>query len=260
MGFSSIATRAIFMVAMVIMVGTTLDTYFEVMPEARAKREIGIELARERALTNLNATWCYAGTRVSVTALNDGPETLDALNSSIVVDGVVYTDFTPLIDMRSGTSVWAPGSNATYNRTGFASTPTDVMLVTRAGVEHFPYKVACTVNVHISAMATYKAGVASSSFQRGTDTVEVRVTVVDDGDVPFAGATVDIDWLKPNTNLDHASSAITDATGIASSTWAIPEGANQGTWTARVTSISGPGVFYDSAANVLNSVTFDVTN
>lgn len=260
MGFSSIATRAIFFFALVLMVGTSVDAYFEVVPEVREKREAGADLARERALSRLNTTWCLLGSRVSVTARNDGPGPLDAQNATVIVDGAAYTDFTYLIDLRSGTSMWAPGLNATFNRTGFSGTPTRVMLVTRAGVESFPTEVVCIAVVHISAMATYKNGLAASSFERGTDTVEVRVTVVDSAGSPFAGATVAMEWLKPGGALDHTSSAATNATGIASSSWFVPNGSNQGTWTIRVTGITGTGATYDSAANVVSQVTFTVTN
>lgn len=243
-----------------VITGTTLDAYFEVVPDVRAKKEASVELARERTWTLLNSTWCYVGSRVSVTAQNLGRETLDAQNSTIVVDGVAYTGFGFTVDNRTGTSVWTPGLNATYNQTGFSSAPTDVMLVTRAGVQTFPYRTVCTIPVHIHLMETYKAGVAASTFERGTDTIEVRVTIVDDNGAVFAGAAIDLDWVKPNTNIDHSSSATTDGAGIASFTWAIPNGANTGSWNARVTSVTGSGVFYNSAANVQTQVGFSVTN
>lgn len=258
MGLPSIATRAIWLLAIVVTTGTAIDAYFEVVPEFEKAQAASAERAFERTWTRLSTTWCYVGTRVSLTAANLGPEPLDALNATVLVDGRAYTDFAKRVDGRADSSVWAPGQNATFRKTAFMAEPSDVALVTSTGVLSYPSRVTCIIALHISAMGLYKNGAPAATFTRGTDDAEVRVTVVEDDGTPFEGATVDIEWVRPNTAVERSVSVMTGVTGVATDTWDIPNGAQQGTWTVRVTNIRGPDITYDSAANVVSQLTFSV--
>lgn len=112
---------------------------------------------------------------------------------------------------------------------------------------------------HVTAMASFKAGVASDSFRKGTDTVEIRTTVRDHDGVLVPDATVTIEYVNDKNTVVATRTAITDASGIASTTYALPSSASTGAWTARVTSISGTFVLYDSGANTVSSDGFSVT-
>lgn len=115
--------------------------------------------------------------------------------------------------------------------------------------------------VHVDAMATYKSGAASSTYRKGVDTVEVRTTVLDHENALVAGgASVTIEFVDSDGVVRHTASGTTSASGIASASYALPSSAKAGVWTARVTIISGTNLVYNSAANVVTSVTFTVTN
>ena len=119
--------------------------------------------------------------------------------------------------------------------------------------------VTVTREVHVDAMGTYKAGVASTSFRKGTDTVEVRVTVRDHEGVLVAGATVTVQYVDSNGAVAATRTATTSSTGVASVTYSLPNNAPQNGWVARVTGITGSGMTYNAATNVVTQVGFTVT-
>jgi len=113
---------------------------------------------------------------------------------------------------------------------------------------------------HVDAMATYKAGVPSSSFRKGQDTVDVRTTVRDhENNLVRGGATVTIEFVSAG-GVEHTATGTTDAHGVASVSYALPQSARTGEWTARVTSIAGTHLVYASGANVVSSVSFSVVS
>lgn len=115
-------------------------------------------------------------------------------------------------------------------------------------------------DVHVSAMGTYKSGAPATVFTRGTDTVEVRVTVVDHLGNVVQGASVTVDYVKPNGVSQTTQTGTTNSTGVASVTYSPANGATQGDWTARVTGISGTNLAYVSSANTVTSVGFTIQN
>lgn len=111
---------------------------------------------------------------------------------------------------------------------------------------------------HVDAMATYKNGAASTTFRKGADTVEVRTTVKDHEGVLVAGASVTVEYVDSNGNVAATRTATTGASGVASVTYALPNNAAMNGWIARVTTLAGTGLTYDSAANVVVQVSFTV--
>lgn len=119
--------------------------------------------------------------------------------------------------------------------------------------------VAVKREVHVDAMATYKDGVAASSFRKGVDTVEVRVTIKDMNGTLVQGANVTVQLIDANQQVAATLNGISDASGIASVSYAIPSSAPRPDWTANVTNVTGAELVYNSAANVVSSVGFTVT-
>jgi hypothetical protein len=117
-----------------------------------------------------------------------------------------------------------------------------------------------TVNrdVHVHAMATYKAGVAASTYGFG-EIVETRVTVRDHNGTAVSGATVRLVLTDPNGVQQWNVTATTNAGGIAFINYTIPAGSKKGTWTDEVMALSGTNMVYDQAANVVRSITFTVS-
>ncbi|HVM44605.1 MAG TPA: MG2 domain-containing protein [Candidatus Thermoplasmatota archaeon] len=140
----------------------------------------------------------------------------------------------------------AVGGTVTVTASGDGKSGTATVLVRR--------------EVHVSAMATFKSGVAATSFKKGTDTVEVRTTVRDhDNNLVAGGASVVVEFLDDRGDVQSTSNTTTDASGVASATYPLPQNARTGQWTARVTVVSGTHLVYNSAANVVSSVNFQVT-
>jgi nitrogen fixation protein FixH len=117
--------------------------------------------------------------------------------------------------------------------------------------------ISVTQTVHVDAMGTYNAGVASATFLRG-ETVEARVTLRDHDGVLVEGATVTVEFVRPSAQVASTPSDDTDAQGVASLTHLLPGNAQPGQWTVRVTSVTGSGIAYDAASNVVTSVDFAV--
>lgn len=140
------------------------------------------------------------------------------------------------------------------------STTGSVTVTATANGQQGTAAVTVQRSVHVDAMATYKNGVAASSFKRGTDTVETRVTIRDHANVLVQGASVTVEYVDPDQVVAATRTATTDASGISSTSYVIPNGAPRNGWTVRVTIITGTGLYYDSAANVVTSVGFTVTN
>ena len=113
--------------------------------------------------------------------------------------------------------------------------------------------------VHSDAVATYKAGVPSTTFRKGTDTVEVRVTVRDHENALVAGASVTVEYVDSNGAVAATRTATTSAGGVASVTYVLPPSAPQNAWVARVTTMSGTHLAYNPAANVVGQAGFTVT-
>lgn len=111
--------------------------------------------------------------------------------------------------------------------------------------------------VHVDSITTYESGAATSSFNK-RETVETRVVIKDhNGDI-VQGATVTIELVDPQTTVQYTDSAVTSASGIAYFNYTLPNNARQGTWTDRVTDVSGTNMVYDSISNVVTEITFTV--
>ena len=146
--------------------------------------------------------------------------------------------------------------------TGLFTAPSTGGSVTiTASAEGVDGTAAVTVlrEAHVDALATYKVGVPSSSFRKGVDTVEVRATIRDHESALVAGASVTIEYVDGNDVVQATRTGTTDANGVASVTYALPSNAAQGSWTARVTSVTGTHLDYVSANNVVTSVGYAVT-
>jgi len=90
--------------------------------------------------------------------------------------------------------------------------------------------------------------------------VEVRTTVRDhENNLVRGGATVTIEFVSAG-GVEHTATGTTDANGVASVSYALPQSARTGEWTARVTSIAGTHLVYASGANVVSSVSFSVVS
>lgn len=110
--------------------------------------------------------------------------------------------------------------------------------------------------IHITAIQTYRDGVPTSSFNRG-ETVETRVTIVDQNGFAVSGASVAIRIQEPDGSVRLANgTATTNASGISSYSYKLPNGKIPGTWTISVLNVWGPSLAYAPAENVVTSRTF----
>ena len=111
--------------------------------------------------------------------------------------------------------------------------------------------VAVTADLHVAAMPTYKNGAVTTSYIQG-DTVNVQVTVRDQAENLQQGATVTLEIVRVQTGqvVYGATTAITDAGGVAHFNWTTASNQQRGDYSVRVTNISGTDFVYDSASNV----------
>lgn len=137
-----------------------------------------------------------------------------------------------------------------------STTGADTVTAT-AGGKSASATVSVIRQVHVDAMGTYLSGVATSTFEK-RQTVETRVTVRDQDGTLVQGVTVTIQIVNPSGTVADTLTGTTSASGVASISWSIPANAPQGTWTDRVSNLSGTDLQYDSAANLVTQVTFTV--
>ena len=139
------------------------------------------------------------------------------------------------------------------------STSGSVTVTATANGKSGTASVTVSREVHVDAVATYKAGVAATTFRKGVDTVEVRVTLRDHESSLVAGASVTVEYVNSNNVVVSTQTATTSGSGVASVSYALPSNAAQNGWVARVTVVSGSGVTYNSGANVVTQASFTVT-
>lgn len=89
------------------------------------------------------------------------------------------------------------------------------------------------------------------------DVVIIRVTIVDQNNLPVEGVAVSIEIHVPDGAIITLS-ATTDANGIAEMSYRLGPKAPIGTYTITVTDVSLAGYIYDPAANVVSSKDFYV--
>lgn len=165
-------------------------------------------------------------------------------------DGAPYTWTTDAgtLTVLSGTS--ARLTAGTTSGTGFTVTASS------NGVDGVA-NVTIRRHVHVESIDTYLDGAPSTSFKK-REVVETRVLVHDHNNALAAGTSVTIELVDPSNVVQYTGTATTDASGIASFTYTLPNNAAFGTWTARVTSLSGANDVYDSAQNTMTQTTFEV--
>lgn len=141
-------------------------------------------------------------------------------------------------------------ADATGLYTAPATVGADTVTATSGGVSGSA-TVAVTADVHVAAMPTYKNGAETTSFVQG-DIVNTRVTVRDQASNLQAGATVTLEIVRQQTGqvVFGATTAVTDANGIAQFNWTTALNQQRGDYVVRVTNISGTDFVYDSASNV----------
>lgn len=112
-------------------------------------------------------------------------------------------------------------------------------------------------NVHVDDITTYESGSPTTSFKK-KETVETRVTIRDHTGALVQDASVNLVILDPNTATQYSGAATTTAQGIAYFNYTLPPNPVKGTWTVRVTDITGDNMRYDQAADIETEVTFTV--
>ena len=115
--------------------------------------------------------------------------------------------------------------------------------------------VTVTKQTHVSAMATYSGNTPQTVFAKGT-TVTTRVTIVDHANLPVSGATVNIEIRDPSNGLRCNCSAVTNASGVATITYNLPNANLQGQWSIRTTLVTLSGTSYVPSANVVTTINF----
>ena len=183
------------------------------------------------------------------------------LNLTQQLSATVYDAYN---NVNSTSPVAWSATSGSVSGTGLYTAPStggSVTVTASSGGRSGTATVTVVREVHVDAMATYKNGVAASSFRKGQDTVEVRTTVRDHANnLVLGGASVTIEFVNPDGVVVHTASGTTDGAGIASVSYALPQNAKIGAnWVARVTTIGGTHLQYNSALNVVSSVTFAVT-
>lgn len=160
----------------------------------------------------------------------------------------------------SSTFSWTV-TNGSITSGGLYTTPSNVgsatVTATTSGVSGTA-NATIIKTVHVSAIQTFNGATQTSTFRKG-DTVTTKVTIKDSFGAVASGVTVAIRITDSGSVQKYAGSAATDASGIATFSYTTPNGGPQGTWTDAVTSVSGASITYDAAANVVTSVTFQVT-
>jgi fibronectin type 3 domain-containing protein len=168
-----------------------------------------------------------AGYNVYRAETSGGP--YSKLNGSLIT-GVSYTDDTALNGVAYYyvvTAVDAIGQESD-NSAEVSATPLDVQ------------------SLHIDSIAM--SLVTAGKNVKG----EATITVVDSGNVPVEGATVNCEWYFDGVLTDAGAFGVTDANGIAtvSSPAEKPKGGE--TYRVVVTGITLEGYVYDPAANVVS--------
>lgn len=259
LGLDTTTTHLVWFVAIMTVAGSgahALTATAERLQEARDARDARL---LEKLDTKLGAaTYCYnpASQRLNATALNLGP-TLNASEVTLVADGVVVASQNVNVWGAPGQSVWRANEYASWNKSP-VSQPSRVLIYTGNGVAANATLSFCPEDgIHVDAMATYKAGVASSTFGFN-QIVETRVTIKDYSGNLVSGATVRLVLTDPNGVQQSNTTAATNGGGIAFFNYTIPPGSKKGTWNDEVMSLSHAEKFYDPTANVVRLITFTV--
>jgi hypothetical protein len=111
--------------------------------------------------------------------------------------------------------------------------------------------------VHITSIATYKNNATASSFVHGTDKVDARVTLVDHLGNAAGSVTVTLEWIRPNSNVDHTDTLTSVANGTADAY--MTASAPAGSWSVKVTNVSATDTWWNSALDATETQTFTVT-
>lgn len=260
MGLTGTAARAIWLVAVVTMVGTGLSSGFEAAEAVKTAQEARALIEAEQlTMRAFSPKFCYeAGyTRINVTATHAGREPIAINASTIVVDGVAKPTFTTTVDGRGATAIWTPGETAHWYVT--TPDPQRVVIYTPRGVAFNATEVACTSYAHVAAMATYTGTTPDAVFAKG-EVVTTRVTVDEQNDLDLASATVYIEIRDPSSTLRCNCTGVTNSTGVATIPYTLPNANLAGTWTIRTTLITGTNVYYQPSANLVTQITFTESN
>lgn len=120
--------------------------------------------------------------------------------------------------------------------------------------------VTVTADVHVGTLQTYLNGAPATSFVRG-QTVETRVTVVDQAGAVQAGVTVSLEIKRVSGGaIVQNATAVTDAAGIATFTWTTSPTQQIGDHTVKVWNLTGTNFVYVPSADVGNPMTIRITN
>jgi len=215
----------------------------------------------------------------SVTATTNGVQgsaTVDVYAAAPAA--IVVSPATPTINTTHGTAFTAAVTDAYGNANATASVAWSATrgAITSGGAYTAPSTVGSdtvtatsgaasgntTVSVirtvHVTLFQSYNAGAATTTFARG-DTVETRLTVVDQDGLAVSGATVKIDMTNPVPSVVCCTQTTTNAGGFASFNYTIPNPAvNKGSWTDALVTLSGTGLVRDTAADVTVTKTLTV--
>jgi archaellum component FlaF (FlaF/FlaG flagellin family) len=259
-GLDTTTTHLVWFVAIVTVAGSAAHGLIATSERLQDARDAWDARLLEKLDTKLgSATYCYnsAAQRLNATALNLGG-TLNASEVTLVADGVVVASQNVNVWGAAGQSVWRQNEYASWNRSPM-SQPSRLVIYAGNGVAALATLSFCPEDgIHVAAMATYKSGVASSTFGF-SQTVETRVTIQDYSGSLVSGATVRLVLTDPNGAQQSNTTAITNAGGIAFFNYTIPPGAKKGTWTDEVMGLSHAEKFYDPTVNVVRLITFTVS-
>lgn len=260
MGIDTTTTHLVWFVAIVTVVGSAAHGLIVTAQRLQDARDAQDDRLFEKLDTKLgSAVYCYnsATQRLNATAVNLGA-TLNASEVSLVADGVALAGLNVNVWGAPGQSVWRQNERASWNASPVTPQPSRVLIYAGNGVATRATLTVCPEDaIHVGAMATYKAGVAASTFGF-TETVETRVTIKDYSNATVSGATVRLVLTDPNGVQQSNTTAVTNAGGIAFFNYTIPPGSKKGTWNDEVMSLTSPTKFYDPTTNVVRLITFTV--
>lgn len=112
--------------------------------------------------------------------------------------------------------------------------------------------------VHVETMATFLDGAPASTFPKRT-TIEVRVGLEDHRALVVTGASVTVEFVRPDGTVAETVVGVSDGSGIASVSHTTLASSPHGTWTARVTSVGGSFLVHDADSDVVTEVAFTVS-
>ncbi|HUR69405.1 MAG TPA: hypothetical protein VM370_09180, partial [Candidatus Thermoplasmatota archaeon] len=229
----------------------------------------GVLTAQTTAQTGRSVTATTTGSvagSATVDVYAAAPSTVTVSPSTATLNTLATQQFTATVrdtysNVNSTATVSWSATRGGITQGGLYTAPTttgaDTVAALSSGVTGTA-SVTVQKTIHITTMVSYKSNATSESFVKGVDTVEIRTTVVDHLGNAVSGASVTMQWLRPNGNLDHTDTLTTATNGTARAYYTLPNGASPGVWSGSVTALSGTNMV--RTTDTTTTDTFSVTS